>query len=71
MAEHFKLEITNRSTKITTWTGVSDDFANEYKERLGVPTTSVTINVAENNFDAPSLSRLPSMFPTAMEPPQS
>lgn len=35
MAEHFKLEITNRSTKITTWTGVSDDFANEYKERLG------------------------------------
>ena len=36
MAEHFKLEITNRSTKITTWTGVSDDFANEYKERLGV-----------------------------------
>ena len=31
MAEHFKLEITNRSTKITTWTGVSDDFANEYK----------------------------------------
>ena len=21
MAEHFKLEITNRSTKITTWTG--------------------------------------------------
>ena len=35
MAEHFKLEITNRSTKITTWTGVSDDFANEYKGRLG------------------------------------
>ena len=35
MAEHFKLEITNRSTKITTWTGVSADFANEYKERLG------------------------------------
>ena len=33
------------------------------------PTTSVTIKVAENNFEAPSLSRLPSMFPTAMEPP--
>ena len=34
MAEHFKLEITNRSTKITTWTGVSPDFANEYRENL-------------------------------------
>ena len=34
-----------------------------------IPTTSVTIKVAENSFDAPSLSRLPSMFPTAMEPP--
>lgn len=31
MAEHFKLEITNRSTKITTWTGVSPDFADEYR----------------------------------------
>ena len=30
---------------------------------------SARANVAENNFDAPSLSRLPSMFPTAMEPP--
>lgn len=35
MAEHFKLEITNRSTRITTWTGVSEDFANEYKKCLG------------------------------------
>ena len=34
-----------------------------------IPTTSVTIKVAENSLDAPSLSRLPSMFPTAMEPP--
>ena len=34
MAEHFKLEITNRSTKITTWTGVSPDFAKEYRENL-------------------------------------
>lgn len=31
MAEHFKLEITNRSTKITTWTGVSPNFADEYR----------------------------------------
>ena len=34
MAEHFKLEITNRSTKITTWTGVSQDFAEEFRECL-------------------------------------
>ena len=33
------------------------------------PTTSVTMKVAENNFEAPSLSRLPSIFPAAMEPP--
>lgn len=36
MAEHFKLEITNRSTKITTWTGVSPDFADEFRENLAL-----------------------------------
>ena len=40
MAEHFKLEITNRSTKITTWTGVSQDFAEEYRHNL-VPDESL------------------------------
>ena len=34
MAEHFKLEITNRSTKITTWTDVSPNFAEEYRANL-------------------------------------
>lgn len=42
MAEHFKLEITNRSTKITTWTGVSDDFAEEFRENLASSDTSST-----------------------------
>lgn len=36
MAEHFKLEITNRSVKITTWHDVNDDFADEYAEILGI-----------------------------------
>lgn len=39
MAEHFKLEITNRSTKITTWTGVSPDFADEFRENLMISDT--------------------------------
>lgn len=34
MADHFKLEITNRSTKITTWTDVSPNFAEEYRDNL-------------------------------------
>ena len=34
MAEHFKLEITNRSSKITTWTDVSPNFADEYRANL-------------------------------------
>ncbi len=42
MAEHFKLEITNRSTKITTWTDVSDDFADEFRENLTGSDTSAT-----------------------------
>lgn len=40
MAEHFKLEITNRSTKITTWTGVSSNFADEFRENLIVSDTT-------------------------------
>ena len=44
MAEHFKLEITNRSTKITTWTGVSPDFADEFRENLMVSDTAPSDN---------------------------
>ena len=34
-----------------------------------IPTRSVTIKVAENNLEAPSLSRFPSIIPAAIEPP--
>lgn len=34
MAEHFKLEISNKSVKITTWTGVDADFADKFKNNL-------------------------------------
>ena len=34
MAEHFKLEITNKSVRITTFKNVSENFAKEYREML-------------------------------------
>ena len=34
MSEHFKLEITNRSIRITIFSGVSENFAQEYYEML-------------------------------------
>ena len=34
MAEHFKLDITNRSVRITVWNNVSENFAEEYSLAL-------------------------------------
>lgn len=34
MAEHFKLEISNKSVRITTFNNVSENFAKEYREML-------------------------------------
>ena len=34
MADHFKLDITNRGTRITIFNNVADDFAEEYRTLL-------------------------------------
>lgn len=64
MAEHFKLEITNRSTKITTWTGVPVDFADEYRMNLLGPDDSYS----DDTEHKPMTDAMATVFSVANKP---